>query len=196
MKCLIINASPRPGSLIKQMMSEAAAHASEKGMDVQSIDLYDTRIEYCTGCCACRAADKCVLPHDDAHDIAEQIRLADMLIIGTPTYWGDMSSKLKTLFDRLVYVFAELPPDSFPKPRLKGRKAVVVATCSTPYPFNILFRQSSGAVRQVKEVLGTAGFRTKAVQIAGTMNMRRPPEGKIRTLKKAMDKLTEKHRIR
>ena len=46
----------------------------------------------------------CILPADDAHIIAEEIKNCDMLIAGTPVYWGNMNGKLKALFDRLVYV--------------------------------------------------------------------------------------------
>lgn len=192
MECLVINCSPRPESLTAQMMSQAAQYLESSGARVTSIDLYKRHIEYCTGCCACRKLDRCVLPRDAAHEIGEMITRADLLVIGTPTYWGGVSSKLKTLLDRLVYVFAELPPDSFPKPKLKGRNAVIVATCSTPYPFNILFSQSRGAVRQINEVLGTAGYRTAAIQIAGSTHLQKPPAGKIAALHKAIDKFTKK----
>ena len=192
MKCLIINCSPRPESLTRKMMSEAASYLESKGVQVVQTDIYEQKIEYCKGCCACRTFNRCVLPHDAAHEIGEQIRQSDMLVIGTPTYWGGMSSKLKTLLDRLVYVFAELPPDSFPKPKLKGLRAVTVATCSTPYPFNILFSQSRGAVRQINEVLKTAGCRTTSIQIAGTMHLQEPPARKIAALRKAIDKFTKK----
>ena len=55
-----------------------------------------------------------------------------------------------------------------PQPRLKGRQAVVIAACTTPWPFNLLFRQSRGAVRSVREVLSTGGMRIRSVEIAGT----------------------------
>ena len=59
-------------------------------------------------------------------------------------------------------------PRGIPQPRLKGRQAVVIAACTTPWPFNLLFRQSRGAVRSVREVLSTGGMRIRSVEIAGT----------------------------
>lgn len=50
----------------------------------------------------------------------------------------------------------------------KGGQAVVIAACTTPWPFNLLFRQSRGAVRSVREVLSTGGMRIRSVEIAGT----------------------------
>ena len=98
----------------------------------------------------------------------EAIRRADLLVVGTPTYWGGMAARLKLLFERLVPVFMGESPRGIPQPRLKGRQAVVIAACTTPWPFNLLFRQSRGAVRSVREVLSTGGMRIRSVEIAGT----------------------------
>jgi len=187
MKVLIINASPRRNGLVSQMMSESEKFCISAGYEYERIELQNARIAYCTGCCRCRTTSECVLPHDDAHDIARKIEAADMLVIGTPTYWGNMAAPLKALFDRIVYVLAELPPRAFPKPKLKGRKAIIIATCSTPYPFNILMRQSRGAVRAVNEVLHTAGFKTRSIEIAGTAGITAVPNKYIEKLKNIMN---------
>ncbi len=43
----------------------------------------------------------------------------------------------------------------------KGKRALVIAACTTPWPFNILARQSRGAVRSVREILGTGGMKVR-----------------------------------
>lgn len=186
MKVLILNASPRRSGLVAKMMSEAEKVCAASGHECERIELQNADIAYCTGCCRCRTTAECVLPHDDAHDIARKIEAADLLVIGTPTYWGNMAAPLKALFDRTVYIFAELPPKSFPKPKLSGKRAIIVATCSTPYPFNIIMRQSRGAVRAVNEVLHTAGFRTRSIEIGGTVDMKDVPDKYLRKLQKLM----------
>ena len=70
--------------------------------DVEQIDVYDLSIKPCISCMKCRPDKPCALPRDDAHDIAEKIAAADVLVVGTPTYWGNMSAPLKALFDRIV----------------------------------------------------------------------------------------------
>lgn len=187
MKVLIINASPRSNGLVSKMMSEAETICSSSGHDFERVELQNARIAYCTGCCRCRTTNECILPHDDAHDIARKIETADLLVIGTPTYWGNMAAPLKALFDRTVYIFADLPPKSFPKPKLSGKRAIVIATCSTPYPFNIIMRQSRGAIRAVNEVLHTAGFRTRSIEIGGTVGMNNIPNKYVSRLKKLMN---------
>lgn len=43
----------------------------------------------------------------------------------------------------------------------KGKRALVIAACTTPWPFNILARQSRGAVRSIREILGTGGMKVR-----------------------------------
>lgn len=62
----------------------------------------------------CRETGECSLPHDDGHDLADKIRNADLLVIGSPTHWGGMSAPLKNLFDRNVPVFMGESAGAFP----------------------------------------------------------------------------------
>ena len=86
-----------------------------------------------------------------------------------------MSGGLKSLFDRLVPVFMGETKSGIPRACLKGKRGIVVATCTTPFPFNRLFGQSAGAVRAVKEILRTGGLRVSSVQIGGTKGMKEIP---------------------
>ncbi len=87
-----------------------------------------------------------------------------------------MPASLKNLFDRLVYLFMEESPRGIPRPRLKGKRAVIVAACTTPWPFNRIFRQSGGTVRAIREILKTGGYCTRNLQIGGTKNRKKPLE--------------------
>ena len=153
MKILVINGSPRPSGKIAQMMSMAGEIA---GDDTEVLDVYRMDIKPCVGCMACRTTGVCSLKPDDAHRAAEMIRRADLIVVGTPTYWGNMSSGI-------------------PRACLKGKRGIIVATCTTPFPFNRLFGQSAGAVRAVKEILRTGGLRVSSVQIGGTKEMKEIP---------------------
>ena len=51
----------------------------------------------------------------------------------------------------------------------QGEKAIIVSTCTTPYPFNILFNQTRGTVKALKEILKWSGFKIIAtVERGGT----------------------------
>ena len=171
MKVVILNASPRPSGIIAQACAVAAEAARTAGAETTTAELCRMTYAPCTGCMRCRTTEHCSLPHDAAHDLGEAIREADLLIVATPTYWGGMAARLKQLFERLVPLFMGLSRHGLPQPRLKGHRALVIAACTTPWPFNILFGQSRGAVREVRKVLGAGGMKIARVEIAGTKPM-------------------------
>ena len=167
MKTLLLNGSPRSGGTIARMLAMAAEIAGNEE-DVEMVNVYRAEIKPCTGCMACRRTGVCSLPPDDAHRIAQWIREADLIVVGTPTYWANMSGGLKNLFDRLVPVFMGESPRGMPVKLLRGKRGIIVTACTTPWPFDRLFEQSSGAVRAVREVLQAGGVKTSAIRIAGT----------------------------
>lgn len=197
MNVLILNGSPRPSGVVSRAMDAAAAAARAAGAAVVRLDVCRMRFRPCTGCMRCRAAGVCALPEDEAHETARRIREADLLVVGTPTYWGGMSGVLKTLFERMVPVFMGESERGIPKPLLTGRRALVVASCTTPWPFSVLMRQSRGAVRSVREVLGTGGMRVRSVEIAGTRKLEgRLPERSaariVREVRRALGRCASK----
>jgi len=76
---------------------------------------YDLKIKPCIGCLKYRPNKKCVLPYDDAHLLSEKIKQADILIIGSPTYWGNIPGPLTTLFDKKVTTFEYVEAKSMKK---------------------------------------------------------------------------------
>lgn len=159
MKIIFLNASPRPDGSIARMLRTMMDEARGMGAEVVEERVSQLRIHPCTGCMTCRSRHECVLPTDDAQRVLKLLTEADGVVIGTPCYWGNMPGTLKVLFDRLVYGLMSDSPRGLPRPLMRGKRAVVVATCTTVWPFNIWFRQSRGAVRAVREVLRWSGIR-------------------------------------
>lgn len=157
MKILIINGSPQEKGTLAGLLHIAQENLKEKN-EVEWIDVVYLKFALCKGCMKCRATGSCILPEDDAHRMAEKIRQTDCLIVGTPTYWGNMSGHLKILFDRIVPLLMGETLKGMPLPKQKGKKAIVMATCNTIWPFNRMFSQSSGAVKAVKEILKWSGY--------------------------------------
>lgn len=169
MNILILNASPRSKGLISRMLGIMAEEARSRGAQVEEVQVSKLQIRPCTGCMSCRSREACVLPEDDAQRTLQKIRTADVLIIGSPCYWGNMNGYLKVLFDRMVYGMMGESSRGIPQPMHKGKRAVIVSTCSTPWPFNILFNQTRGVVKALREILKWSGFSIKAViQKGGT----------------------------
>lgn len=185
MKGLIINGSPRKNGKIGQLMKYVAETA---GDDVELVNVYDLNIRPCTACMKCRTTECCVLPEDDGHRLARKIGEADWLVVGSPTHWGNMSAGLKNMFDRMVPVFMGENRLGIPQPRQKRKRAVVVAACTTPSPFHILFRQSRGTVRMIGEVLKTGGYRTFSLEMPGTKKWEVIPENYFKRLARQVKK--------
>jgi putative NADPH-quinone reductase len=163
MKILVLNGSPRQSGTVASLLKTVTEPLSAKH-EVEWINVCKLNIKYCTACMVCRDKGTCILPQDDAHIVGKKIQDADALVIGTPTHWGNMCAPLKLLFDRNVPVFMGESPSGMPVPRQKGKRAVIVTACTTPWPFNFIFSESRGAIRAVREVLHYGGYK-----IMGTM---------------------------
>ncbi len=157
---LFLNASPRKKGVTTTLLRIIADGARSAGAEVEWVDVNDLSIRPCIGCLKCRPDKECILPKDDAQRVGELIEKCSGLVVGTPTYWGNMTGPLKLLFDRIVPVieYYVLYEKRFPRPRHKGKKAAIVTASLTPFPFNQLSSQSRGALRAVKTVLNAGGF--------------------------------------
>ncbi len=181
MLLVMLNGSPHRNGTVAQLLTHVRDGLNER-CDVEWVDLYDLQMKPCIGCMRCRPDGECVLPEDDAHALGRRIRDADGLVVGTPTYWSNMSSPLKTLFDRNVPVFMGENDKGMPVPRQKGKPAAIVTACSAPWPFSVILGHSRGAVRSVRAVLGAGGYRTLGAIVKP--GSRSKPELAPRLLKK------------
>lgn len=159
MKVLVLNGSPRKSGTVASLLKAVTEPLSAEH-DVEWVDVFKLNMKYCTACMVCRNKETCILPEDDAHIVGKKIQEADALVIGTPTHWGNMCAPLKLLFDRTVPVFMGESPSGMPVPRQKGKRAVIVTACTTPWPFNFILPESRGAIRTVGEVLHYGGYKT------------------------------------
>lgn len=157
---LFLSGSPRKQGVTATMLKTIADEARATGVEVEWIDVAGLSIRPCTGCLKCRPDKKCILPKDDAHRIGELIEQCSGLVVGTPTYWGNMSGQLKLLFDRIVPTLEHyvLYTWRFPQPKHKGKPAAIITASLSPFPFNYLPSQGSGAIRAVKVIMNAAGF--------------------------------------
>lgn len=164
MKVLVLDGSPRKNGCVGSLLRETV-----RGIECEFISVNDLDFAACRGCMACRSKGDCILKKDGAHSVAEKIKEAEILVVGSPCYWGNINGKMKMLFDRLVYVMMGESQLGIPIPLNKGKKCVLVTSGTTPFPLNILAHQTSGVIRELKEIMGYSGFRTIGViQKGGT----------------------------
>ena len=165
MNILILNASPRKKGNIARLLDIVREEAEQKGANVTMLQVNDLHVHPCTGCMACRTRRECVLPADDS------------------------LTTLKILFDRLVYGLMGESPRGIPVPLLRGKRAMIISTCTTPFPFNIWFHQSHGTIRAVREILKWSGFRIVSTYERGGTRMQLLTEKDLERCRKRARKL-------
>lgn len=156
-------------SYLRAMMREA----ERRGAEVTLLSVREMRVRPCVGCEKCRGNASCVLPPDDAHRFADFLRDTDALVIGSPCYWYNMSGALKVLLDRVVYAFIDETRSRLPRPLLRGKTALLVVSCTAPWPFNSLLGYTSGTLRALRHILSAGGVRVKG-SLVRTSTQARP----------------------
>lgn len=189
MRVLVINGSPRKKGTIATLLHSVADHI--EGADVHWFDVNDLNVRPCTGCMRCRSTERCILPEDDAHKIAEEIKLSDLLVMGTPVYWGNISGQMKLVFDRIVPTMMGESKRGIPIPLHKGKKAVIVTACTTIWPISVLFHQTTNALHAMKEILHYSGFKVVGkLALSGTKNRSSIPQSILDKGKRLGEKLS------
>lgn len=98
---LVISGSPRKGGNSDTLCDEFIKGAEEKGNKVEKISLRDKKINFCTGCYACKNTGNCI-QKDDMSEILDKMMAADVIVMATPVYFYTMNGQMKTLIDRTV----------------------------------------------------------------------------------------------
>lgn len=125
--------SPRAKSNSSTIAKSFIETAEKLGAKTKTYTLSDLKYRGCQGCIACKTKhEKCVLK-DDLTDVLNAVHEADVLLMASPTYYGDISSQLKGFIDR---TYSYLKPDFMTNPspaRLpQGKKLVFVNTQAQP----------------------------------------------------------------
>ena len=132
MKIVTLLGSPRlkkNSATIANRFTEAAAAL---GAETRTFELNRLSYQGCQGCYPCKKTlDRCVLK-DDLAEVLAAVQEADVVVLASPVYYGDVTAQLKGFIDR---TFSFLKPDylSNPQPsRLGPKKLVFVLTQGSP----------------------------------------------------------------
>ena len=133
MKIVSVLGSPRKNGNSVYIANKIMDMAEEKGYEKQSFYLNDLVFKGCQACLACKhGAEECVIK-DDLKPALEAVKNADILIMASPIYFGEVSGQLKCFIDR-TYSF--LKPnyltDKDCSRLAPGKKVVFVLTQGQP----------------------------------------------------------------
>jgi multimeric flavodoxin WrbA len=101
MKTVCVLGSPRTDGNSSTIAKYFCAAMENFGAEVQTYSLNKLTYRGCQACMACKKTlDRCVL-RDDLTAVLDSLREADLLVMATPVYFGDVSSQMKGFIDRL-----------------------------------------------------------------------------------------------
>jgi multimeric flavodoxin WrbA len=105
-KAIAICGSPRKKGNTELLLERCLAKLREGGLETELITLSDRRVEPCTGCGSCRSLrdGTCVQQGDDFHEILAKMLAADVIVVGSPVYFGSATPQIMSLLDRAGYV--------------------------------------------------------------------------------------------
>ncbi len=182
---LAILGSPHANGTTAAMLDLAIRQAEQAGYTVTKINLYEKKVSFCTGCRACMDTHICILK-DDIQEIAALLQECQLAILAAPVYWANVPAPVKNMFDRLLGTAME-ETNTFPKPRLQGKKYLILTSCNTPSPFSWIFGQNRGAIRSIDEFFKTAGMKPIGkVVCANAKNKKELPKQTIKKIKRCL----------
>lgn len=106
MIALAINGSPRPNGNTRIMLETVIEPLAQAGWETEIYQLGGKAVHGCTHCTQCRRTldKKCIISSDCINDIIGKMDAADAIIIGSPTYFANVSTEVKALIDRAGFV--------------------------------------------------------------------------------------------
>ena len=100
MKVLAINGSSRQNGNTSKIIEVIFEVLRQRGIECELIELANCDIAPCKACFACAGKRNCVFKNDTFCEIMDKMIDADGIILGSPVYSADVSSKMKALLDR------------------------------------------------------------------------------------------------
>lgn len=100
------NASPRKDGNTARLIRYALSKIEEQGIRTELVHIGGKQIHGCTACGKCWENQNrhCALTKDVVNDCIDKMIEADGIIIGSPTYFSDITPEAKALIDRAGFV--------------------------------------------------------------------------------------------
>lgn len=102
MKVIAINGSARKDGNTALLIKYVFAELEREGIETELVQLAGKTIKGCIGCrkCAENKDQRCSIQNDFANECIEKMIAADAIILGSPTYFADVTASMKGLIER------------------------------------------------------------------------------------------------
>lgn len=107
MKVIAVNGSPRKAWNTATLLQKAIEGAKSVGADAEFIHLYDLDFKGCASCFACKRKGNKNVGHcaikDDLTGVLEKILESDVLLMGSPIYFANITGEMQSFLERLLF---------------------------------------------------------------------------------------------
>ena len=133
MKVLCLLGSPRSKGNSAAIATRFCEAAKDLGAEIQTFVLNQLTYRGCQACMTCKTKlDKCVL-NDDLTPVLDIVHNADVLVMASPVYFGEVSSQLKGFIDRTYsYLLPDYATNPNPSRLAPGKKLLFILTQGHP----------------------------------------------------------------
>lgn len=102
MKVIGFNGSPRKKGNTSILINTVFQELEKEGIETELIQLRDKKIAGCIACFKCfsNLDKRCAVDTDDLNECVEKMIEADGIILGSPTYFSNITAECKALIDR------------------------------------------------------------------------------------------------
>ena len=137
MKVVGFNGSARKDGNTATLIEYAFRELEKEGIETELIQLAGSKIQGCIACYKCfeNRDKRCAVDNDVVNECIEKMREADGIILGSPTYFADITTDMKALIERAGFV-AKANEDMFK--RKVGAAVVAVRRGGAIHTFDSL----------------------------------------------------------
>ena len=131
MKLIAICGSARKHGNTSTMVQKVIEGARSAGAETEFVNLFDLNYKDCISCYCCKLKNSksyghCVV-EDDLKPLLGRIEESDVIVLGSPIFYGNLSGQMRSFTDRLLFQYLDYGAKSAgPKP--KNFKTALIAT--------------------------------------------------------------------
>lgn len=132
MKIVALLGSPRSNKNSATIANRFISTAAQLGAESRTFELNKLTYRGCQGCYACKTGSDICVVKDDLTEVLAAVKEADLVLLASPVYYGEVTAQLKGFIDR---TFSYLKPDyvtNAQPSRLSPKKLVMALTQGHP----------------------------------------------------------------
>ncbi|MEE9523166.1 MAG: flavodoxin family protein [Thermodesulfovibrionales bacterium] len=102
MKVIAINGSARKNGNTYKLLNLVTDELNDEGIDTEIVELAGKPVQGCIACYKCfeKKDKRCNVDKDELNTYIEKMLEADGILLGSPTYFADVSATMKALIER------------------------------------------------------------------------------------------------